>query len=129
MKYDEYTCALLLVFDLLRAMRTRPTKLITSSFIHWPGARVAILPLVTFSIDGSDLLATGVRASASVAASAAAADIPRRLSRIGLSIAVTVLLSARGIVAPPSVLRWSCRAAAPDGRLLSKLTWAAVESP
>ena len=64
-----------------------------------------MLSLVTFSIDGSDLLATGVQASANAAAAAAAANIPCRLPQIGLSIAVTILLSAWDIVALPNVLR------------------------
>ena len=64
-----------------------------------------MLSRVTFSIDGSDLLATGMHASANAAAAAAAADIPRRLLRIGLSIAIMVLLSVWGIVTLSSMLR------------------------
>ena len=64
-----------------------------------------MLPLDTFSLVGRDLLATGVFASARAAASAAAADIPLLLPLMGCSNAVTVLLSARGIVTWPSILR------------------------
>ena len=97
MKYDEYTCARLLVLPWLGAINILPTKFTTSSLSHWPCAKVAMLPRDTFSVVGVDLLATVEAASALASASAAADVIPRLILCTGCSSAVTMLLSALGI--------------------------------